>query len=61
MSQVTDISEPASELEHLITELSESGLLVFASASAGGRRPWRYDDAGIRWTGRPAVVAHRTG
>ena len=29
MSQVTDISEPASELERLITELSESGLLVF--------------------------------
>ena len=29
MSQVADISEPASELERLITELSESGLLVF--------------------------------
>ena len=29
MSQDTDISEPASELERLITELSESGLLVF--------------------------------
>jgi hypothetical protein len=29
MSQVTDASEPASELERLITELSESGLLVF--------------------------------
>ena len=29
MSQVAHISEPASELERLITELSESGLLVF--------------------------------
>ena len=29
MSQVADISEPASDLERLITELSESGLLVF--------------------------------
>jgi hypothetical protein len=29
MSNVADISEPASELEHLIADLSESGLLVF--------------------------------
>jgi hypothetical protein len=29
MSATADISEPASELEHLIAELSESGLLVF--------------------------------
>ena len=29
MNQVTDISEPASELERLITELLQSGLLVF--------------------------------
>ena len=29
MNKVADISEPASELERLIAELSESGLLVF--------------------------------
>jgi putative heme iron utilization protein len=29
MSKVADISEPASELEHLIADLSGSGLLVF--------------------------------
>ena len=29
MNKVAGISEPASELEHLIAELSESGLLVF--------------------------------
>ena len=29
MSEVADISEPASELEHLIADLSGSGLLVF--------------------------------
>jgi hypothetical protein len=29
MSNVADISEPASELEHLITDLSESGELIF--------------------------------
>jgi hypothetical protein len=29
MSKVAGISEPASELEHLIADLSESGLLVF--------------------------------
>jgi hypothetical protein len=29
MSKAADISEPASELEHLIADLSESGLLVF--------------------------------
>jgi putative heme iron utilization protein len=29
MSKVADISEPASEVEHLIADLSESGLLVF--------------------------------
>src|SRR5262252_4643592 len=29
MNEVTDISEPASELERLIAELSESGPLVF--------------------------------
>ena len=31
MNEVTGISEPASELERLIAELSESGLLVFVS------------------------------
>ena len=29
MSTVADISEPASEVERLIADLSESGLLVF--------------------------------
>ena len=29
MSKIADVSEPASELERLIAELSESGLLVF--------------------------------
>ena len=29
MSTIADISEPASELENLITDLSASGLLVF--------------------------------
>jgi hypothetical protein len=29
MSKIAGISEPVSELEHLIAELSESGLLVF--------------------------------
>jgi hypothetical protein len=29
MSKIAEISEPASELEHLIAELPESGLLVF--------------------------------
>jgi len=29
MSTIADISEPASELERLIADLSESGLLVF--------------------------------
>ena len=40
MGTIADISEPASELERLIADLSESGLLVFVfgSASAGARR-----------------------
>ena len=29
MSKIAEISEPASELEHLIADLSESGPLVF--------------------------------
>jgi hypothetical protein len=29
MSKVADVSEPASELERLIVDLAESGLLVF--------------------------------
>jgi hypothetical protein len=38
MSRVADISEPASDLERLIADLSESGRLVLVSASAGGPR-----------------------
>ena len=38
MGEIAGISEPASEPERLIADLSESGLLVFVSASAGGRR-----------------------
>ena len=29
MDKITDVGEPASELERLIADLSESGLLVF--------------------------------
>ena len=40
MSTIADISEPASELERLIADLSESGLLVFVFGVglAGARR-----------------------
>jgi hypothetical protein len=40
MSAIADLREPASELERLIADLSESGLLVFVfgAASAGARR-----------------------
>ena len=33
MNKAADVSEPASELERLITELSESGPLVFVFAA----------------------------
>jgi len=36
MSTIADISEPASELERLIADLSESGLLVFVFGVGGG-------------------------
>lgn len=36
MGKIADISEPASELEHLIADLSESGLLVFVFGAGGG-------------------------
>ena len=62
MGTIADISEPASELEHLIADLSESGLLVFVFGA--GRwlvhgAPHRGDNAGIPRTGRPALVARR--
>ena len=37
MTEVADISEPASELERLIADLSESGQLVFVFGD--GRPP----------------------
>ena len=56
MSQVADISEPASELERLITELSESGLLVFVfgvgwwtAHLTGAIRPLFRGPADRRW------------
>jgi hypothetical protein len=36
MGTIADISEPASELEHLIADLSESGLLVFVFGAGVG-------------------------
>jgi putative heme iron utilization protein len=36
MNQAADMSEPASELERLIAELSESGLLVFVFGAGAG-------------------------
>jgi len=36
MNKAADVSEPASELERLIAELSESGLLVFVFGAGGG-------------------------
>ena len=36
MATIADISEPASELEHLIADLSESGLLVFVFGAGAG-------------------------
>jgi hypothetical protein len=36
MSKIAGISEPVSELEHLIAELSESGLLVFVFGVGDG-------------------------
>ena len=36
MSTIADISEPASELERLIADLSESGLLVFVFGAGAG-------------------------
>ena len=36
MSKITSISEPANELEHLIADLSESGLLVFVFGAGLG-------------------------
>jgi len=55
MSQVADISEPASDLERLITELSGSGLLVFVfgvgwwTAHLTGRTPVFRGPADRRW------------
>ena len=58
MNEVTGISEPASELERLIAELSESGPLVFvfgdgftAAHLKGVTTPL------FRGPGRPALVA----
>ena len=56
MSTIADISEPATELERLITELSESGLLVFVfgvgwwtAHLTGATRPLFRGPADRRW------------
>ena len=61
MGKIADISEPASELERLIADLSESGLLVFVfgvgwwtAHLTGATRPR------VPRAGRPTVVARRT-
>ena len=63
MSTIADISEPASELERLIADLSESGLLVFVFGVGVGWCTAHLtggDNAGVPRTGRPALVARRT-
>ena len=60
MSTTAYTSEPASELERLIADLSGSGLLVFVF----GVGWWtahldRSDNAAVPRTGRPALVARR--
>ena len=61
MNEITATGEPATELERLIAELSESGLLVFVFGERlGDRAPHRSDQAAIPRAGRPAVVARRT-
>ena len=61
MSTIPDISEPASELEHLIAELSESGLRAFVFGVGWlDRAPYRRDHAGVPRTSGPALVARRT-
>ena len=61
MNKVAGISEPASELERLITELSESGLLIFVfGVGWWDGAPDRRDDTGVPRTGLRAVVARRT-
>ena len=60
-TSVTGISEPASELERLIAELSESGPLVFVFGDGlTHRAPEGRDNAAVPRTGRPALVARRT-
>jgi len=56
MSEVADISEPASELEHLIADLSGSGLLGFVfgigwwtAHLTGATAPVFRGPAGRRW------------
>ena len=60
MIKMTDTGEPASELERLIADLSESGQLIFVSGAGWGTRaPDRGGHTGVPRTGRPAVVARR--
>ena len=61
MSAIADVSEPTSELEHLIADLLESGPLVFVFGDGfltahlkGATTPV------FPRTGRPALVARRT-
>ena len=56
MGKIADVSEPASELERLIAELSESGLLVFVfgvgwwtAHLTGATRPLFRGPADRRW------------
>ena len=56
MRKIADISEPASELERLIADLSESGLLVFVfgvgwwtAHLTGATRPVFRGSAARRW------------
>ena len=56
MDKITDVGEPASELERLIADLSESGLLVFVFGDglstahlAGVTRPLFRGPADRRW------------
>ena len=62
MSKAADISEAASELEHLMADLPGFGAAGLRFRRRFCRRaPDRSDHAGVPRTRRPAVVARRAG